>query len=70
MRRVVKNFARDERGNFAIMFAISLTMLLIGAMVAIDINQMVSAKTKVAAITDAAALAGRRHLTNQNVCKL
>lgn len=63
---IVKNFCRDENGNFAILFAISATLLLIGAMVAIDINQMVSAKTKVAAITDAAALAGAQAFDQPN----
>lgn len=54
----IRQFCRDEHGNFALIFALAATLLVIGAMVAIDINQMVNAKTKVAAITDAAALAG------------
>ena len=63
---IFKRFRRDENGNFAILFSISATLLVIGAMVAIDINQMVNAKTKVAAITDAAALAGAQAFDQPN----
>ena len=55
---IFKRFNRDEGGQFAIMFALFTTMLLAGVMVAVDFSKLTSAKTKVAAITDAAALAG------------
>lgn len=55
---IFKRFNRDEGGQFAIMFALFTTMLLAGVMVAVDFSKLTSTKTKVAAITDAAALAG------------
>jgi len=51
-------YTRDESGQFAIMFAIVSTLLLGMMMIAIDFNNMVATRAKVAAITDAAALAG------------
>ena len=55
---IFKRFNRDEGGQFAIMFALFTIMLLAGVMVAVDFSKLTSTKTKVAAITDAAALAG------------
>lgn len=55
---IVKRYCRDEGGQFAIMFSICATMLLAGVMIAVDVAKITNAKTKVAAITDAAALAG------------
>ncbi len=55
---IVKKFWRDENGNFAIMFSVCATVLLLLTMMAVDFAKVVSTKRKVAAITDAAALAG------------
>ena len=59
-----KRYLKDESGQFAIMFAVVSTMLLSGVMVAVDIGNMVKTKTKVAAITDSAALAGANMFDN------
>jgi len=56
--RIVKKYGRDESGQFAIMFSVCSTALLMLTMMAVDIGKIVSSKQKVAAITDAAALAG------------
>lgn len=55
---IVKKYCRDESGQFAIMFAAFSSMLLICVMVAVDYAKISNAKTKIAAVTDAAALAG------------
>lgn len=63
---IVKKFCRDEDGQFAIMFSICATMLLAGVMIAVDVAKITNAKTKVAAITDAAALAGAQAFDSPN----
>lgn len=55
---IVKKYCRDESGQFAIMFSVCSTALLMMIMMAVDIAKIASTKRKVAAVTDAAALAG------------
>lgn len=53
----VKRFFSDESGNFAIIFAISLTVLLLIIGAAIDYSGMVSKRMKLQQLSDAAVLA-------------
>jgi len=55
---MIKEYCRDERGNFTMMFSLVGTVLLGGVMLAVDVNKMYATKSKVSALTDAAALAG------------
>ncbi len=55
---IVKKYSQDESGNFAIMASVCTTVLLLVTMMAVDFAKVVSTKRKVAAVTDAAALAG------------
>ena len=61
-----KRFCRDESGQFAIIFAVISTMLMMGVMVAVDVTKMTSVKAKVSAVTDAAALAGAEAYDDAN----
>lgn len=63
----LKNFARDDRGNFAIMFAILGTTLLMGSAMAIDVARMFSYHNKLTFAVDAAALATTQGLTQGDI---
>lgn len=63
----LKNFARDERGNFAIMFAVLGTTLLMGSAMAIDVARMFSYHNKLTFAVDAAALATTQGLTQGDI---
>ncbi|GAB4350429.1 MAG: pilus assembly protein [Oricola sp.] len=58
-----RDFARDRRGNFAIMFAVSGTTLLLGAALSIDVARMFMYQNKLTFAVDAAALATTQGLT-------
>lgn len=57
-------FARDRRGNFGMMTAIVLPIILATAGVAIDLTNMVMMKSELQDATDAAALAAASALAN------
>ena len=60
---LLKEFARDKRGNFAIMFAVLGTTLLMGTALAVDTARMFSVHNKLTFAVDAAALATTQGLT-------
>jgi len=51
------NILSDESGNFSLMFAVVMSMLLLGIGLAIDISAMISKRTKLQNIADATVLA-------------
>jgi len=53
----VKQFARAERGNTAMIFALASISLLTAGGAGIDLSRAVVAKTRIAGALDAAALA-------------
>ncbi len=53
-----KRYLKNSSGQFAIMFSVTATMLMTGMVVAVDYTNMVKSRAKIAAIADAAALAG------------
>jgi len=59
----IRNFARDRRGNFGIMFAVLGTTLLMGSALAIDVARMFAVHNKLEFAVDAAALATTQDLT-------
>jgi len=61
-----RTYLKDNNGQFAIMFSLFATVLVIGAIVAVDIARLVNTKTKIAAVTDAAALAGAQAFDQVN----
>ena len=58
MKSLIRNYCENERGQFAIMFSVIATMMMVGMVVAIDYTNMVRSRAKISAIADAAALAG------------
>jgi len=52
------NYARDTRGNIAILFGVTLTVILFAIATAIDFARMTSVSAKLNDLTDGAALAG------------
>ncbi len=60
-------FAKDERGNFAMIMALVLVPLLLAGMVAVDSANLMRVRNNVQASLDAAALAvGRRFSTGES----
>lgn len=59
----IKDFARDRRGNFAIMFAVLGSTLLLGTALSIDVARMFMYQNKLNFAVDAAALATTQGLT-------
>jgi len=59
----IKDFARDRRGNFGIMFVLVGTTLLMGSALAIDVARMFAVHNKLEFAVDAAALATTQDLT-------
>ena len=59
----IRNFARDRRGNFGIMFTVLGTTLLMGSALAIDVARMFAVHNKLTFAVDAAALATTQDLT-------
>jgi len=57
---MLKKFIKDTSGNFAIIFAISLLMLMAGVGAAIDLNAMVKKRSSYQNMADAAVLAAAR----------
>ncbi len=65
MRKILKKmrFTTDERGNVAIVFALSLLPMVAAAGAAIDYNRLSNSSTKLKTALDAAALAVARDVT-------
>ncbi len=59
---LLKNFASDRSGNFALIFAIGLPALVLGALGAVDISSVVNDRTKMQAVADFAALNAAKQL--------
>ena len=59
----IRDFSRDRRGNFATMFAILGTSLLLGSALSIDVARMFMYQNKLNFAVDAAALATTQGLT-------
>ncbi len=55
---LLKKYLKDTSGQFAIMFSVASTMLIMGMVVAVDYTNLVKTRAKITAIADAAALAG------------
>ncbi len=53
----IRRFLRDRRGNVAMMYALSLPVLMFGAALAIDFTHAAKVRTQLNAAADAAALA-------------
>ncbi|HUS98346.1 MAG TPA: pilus assembly protein TadG-related protein, partial [Hyphomicrobiaceae bacterium] len=60
-------FKRDERGAIAIIFALTLTIVVMVAGLALDVGRAVSASTKLGAAIDAAALAAAKAVRLQGL---
>ncbi|MFN6942704.1 MAG: pilus assembly protein TadG-related protein, partial [Parvibaculum sp.] len=72
MRRLmtlIRSFLGDRRGNFAIIFALTITPIAIAAAASVDISRAYIVETRLKAALDAAALAvgTASGLTNQQV---
>lgn len=72
MRRLmtlIRSFLGDRRGNFAIIFALTLTPIAIAAAASVDISRAYIVETRLKAALDAAALAvgSASGLTNEQV---
>ncbi|MFP5078611.1 vWA domain-containing protein [Rhizobium sp. YIM 134829] len=63
--RLVRAFARERGGNFAMMGALLLPMLIGAAGVGIDVTRLVLAKTELQDAVDVAALAASSGLANE-----
>ncbi len=61
----VASFARDRRGNIAMMFALMLFVILGGAGIAIDLQRSNMVRAEIAEATDAGLIAAARHKSNK-----
>jgi hypothetical protein len=61
-RLLLKRFAANTRGNVALIFAIGLPALIIGALGAVDLTSVVTDRTKIQAVADFAALNAAKQL--------
>ena len=55
--QIIRKFKRDKSGNIAMMFALLLSVLLLGVGAAVDMSQLASTKSKTSDIADGMALA-------------
>ncbi|WP_156387113.1 MULTISPECIES: VWA domain-containing protein [unclassified Rhizobium] len=67
IRRHAAELLRDRKGNFGIMGAIALPVVLVAAGVAIDATNLVMARNHLQDASDSAALAASSALVNQNM---
>lgn len=65
--RNIRDLARDDRGNVAMMVAISIVPLALGAMGALDLTHRMTAKVELQDALDAAALAAARNVASDPV---
>lgn len=59
---LLKRFATNTRGNVALIFAIGLPALILGALGAVDLTSVVTDRTKIQAVADFAALNAAKQL--------
>lgn len=59
---LLKRFAANKRGNVALIFAIGLPALILGALGAVDLTSVVTDRTKMQAVADFAALNAAKQL--------
>jgi Flp pilus assembly protein TadG len=64
-----KEFAQNERGSVAIMFGLSIIVLLVCCGLAIDMGMSLSARTKLANAIDSAALSAAKSARDYNLDK-
>ena len=57
VKKLLKQYSKSNEGNFALMAAIFIFMLVLAVAVAIDASRLVQASTKLKGLTDNAALA-------------
>ena len=57
VKKLIKQYSKSNEGNFAMMAAISIFLLVLVAAVAIDTTRLTQASTKLKALNDSAALA-------------
>ena len=67
IKRYGAELLRDRKGNFAIMGAVALPVVLVAAGVAIDATNLVMARNHLQDAADSAALAASSALVNQNM---
>ena len=65
--RLSRNAARDEHGAVAMIFALSIFVLILVAGLAIDIGRVMHAERTLSAAIDAAALAAAKGIRSQNL---
>lgn len=66
MTLLLKRFAKDRRGNIALIFAIGLPAIVISAMGAVDLTSVINDRTKMQAVADFSALNAAKQLTLDN----
>jgi Flp pilus assembly protein TadG len=59
---LLKRFAANKRGNVALIFAIGLPAMILGALGAVDLTSVVTDRTKMQAVADFAALNAAKQL--------
>ena len=64
-----RTFAKDEAGNFALMFAAASTALMLTAGVAVDYTRLVSTKSQLRAALDSALLSTAQDLAKGTITK-
>ena len=67
LAHTIQSFAKDESGNFALMFAAASTVLMLTAGVAVDYSRMVSTKTQLRAALDSALLSTAKDLAKGKI---
>lgn len=60
LKKLIKSYGNDQQGNFAIIFAVSVMMLIIGIGAALDFGMAQRAETKLQNTADAAVLAAAK----------
>jgi len=66
-RNLLRNLARDERGAVAIIFSLSIFVIILVTGLAIDIGRVMHAERRLTAAVDAAALAAAKGIRSQNL---
>ncbi len=67
LKSVARRFARDDRGNFGILAAVLIPVVLAAVATSMDISKLLSDKSKLASALDAASLATASALTNGDI---
>lgn len=66
-KRLNRDVARDERGTIAMIFALSIFVLVLATGLAIDVGRVMHAERTISAALDAAALAAAKGIRSQNL---